>query len=293
MRATFWALALACALPLLGCGDSNGTESDAGDPSFTWPKRQTTPLTEAQVSQVGPYAVATYSGGYPDAPGYVGSTIHYPADGDPPYAAVAMISGFLSLRDGLFPWAALLASHGIVTISVDPNSPLDMPPMREIALRDALGTLRSENARADGPLQGKLATDRFGAVGFSMGGGGALLLGEHDADIHALVVLCPWNPSYSYAALRVPTLMFAAQNDQLAGGQAQEFYASVPDSVPKLLWERTGVDHFAIDPAESNGALGRYLLSWFKLYLEEDERYRQFVVAAPPNASDYRTTVTR
>ncbi|MET0339889.1 MAG: hypothetical protein ABW252_02765 [Polyangiales bacterium] len=248
--------------------------------------------TEASASARGPYEVKTYTSGYPDAPGYADSTIHYPADGEPPYAAVAIVPGFVSPQDSIKAWGPFLASHGIVAMTLGTNMPTDQPPARETALWEAIGTLKGENTRMGSPLNGKVATGRLGTMGWSMGGGGTLLVAQNHPELKATIALCPWNPGYSYAKVKVPALLLATQADILAGGQSQGFYASIANDVPKLLWERAGADHWANnDPAQEKGAVGRYGLAWLKVFLDGDERYRPFLRAMPPNASDYESNV--
>ena len=58
-----------------------------------------------------------------------------------------------------------------------------------------------------------------------------------------------------------------------------------------MLWERSNADHFANDPDNNMGAQGRYGLSWLKVYLEGDARYKQFLLEMPPVASDFKTNV--
>ncbi|HEX5660925.1 MAG TPA: hypothetical protein VFX59_27220 [Polyangiales bacterium] len=248
--------------------------------------------TTASASTKGPYAVRTYTAGYRDSPAYADSTIHYPVDGMSPYPGLAFVPGFVSPQSSIQSWGPFLASHGIVTITIGTNTGTDQPNMRAEALLDALETLRSEHARIGSPLQGKLDTSRFAVAGWSMGGGGALLAGVSRPGLKAVLALCPWNPAYDYSALEVPTLLFAATADVLAGGQQVPFYESLSEGTPKLLWEVNGADHFLFnDPSAQEGAVGRYGLSFLKVFLVGDERYRPFLKEKGPNASDFRTNL--
>ena len=77
--------------------------------------------------------------------------------------------------------------------------------------------------------------------------------------------------------------------DILAGGQSQGFFDSIPESTPKMLFEVAGGPHdIANDPSSANGEIGRYGLSWMKVFLEGDERYRQFLLETPSSESDFR-----
>ncbi|MET0283244.1 MAG: hypothetical protein ABW352_02195 [Polyangiales bacterium] len=248
--------------------------------------------TSASASAKGKYAVKTYTNGYRDGPAYADSTIHYPTDAEPPFAIMAIVPGFVSPQSSIQNWGPFLASHGIVTMTIGTNSPGDQPPAREAALLDALKTLESENTREASPLKGKLDLTRQAVGGWSMGGGGTLLAAEHTPSLKAAMAICPWNPGYNYGKVKVPSLMFAGTLDTLAGGQSQPFYQSIPETTPKLLWEVNGADHwYANDPAGQGGAVGRYGLSFVKVFLEGDERYRPFLKEKGPNASDFRTNM--
>lgn len=248
--------------------------------------------TSASASTKGPYAVKTYTDGYRDGPDYADSTIHYPTNAEPPFAIMAIVPGFVSPQSSIQNWGPFLASHGIVTMTIGTNSPGDQPPAREAALMDALKTLQEENTRDGSPLKGQLDLTRQATGGWSMGGGGTLLAAQDNPTLKATMAICPWNPGYSYRKVTVPALMFAGTADTLAGGQSQGFYTSIPDSTQKLLWEVNGADHFyANDPAGQGGAVGRYGLSFVKVFLEGDERYRQFLKEKGPNASDFRTNM--
>jgi dienelactone hydrolase len=248
--------------------------------------------TEKSASSKGKYTVKTYTSGYPDSPAYADSTVHYPTDADPPFAIMAIVPGFVSPQSSIQNWGPFLASHGIVTMTIGTNSGGDQPPAREAALLAALKTLEGENTREGSPIKGLLDLSRQALGGWSMGGGGTLLAAEHTPSLKAAMAICPWNPTYNYKGVKVPALFFAGTADTLAGGQSQGFYQSIAESVPKLLWEVSGADHFyANNPAGQGGAVGRYGLSFIKVFLEGDERYRQFLKVKGPNASDFRTNM--
>ena len=258
--------------------------SDAGSPNTGTGFIRGDDPTESSVlgTATGPYTVMSYTDGYRDGPDYADSTIFYPTDADPPFAAVAIVPGFVSPQSSIMNWGPFLASFGIVTMTIGTNSPTDDPTLREAALLDALETIKSENTRSGGPLENKIATDHLATMGWSMGGGGTLLAANDHPELKATVAMCAWNPGFQYSMDKVPSMMFASQGDPLAGGQSQGFYTSIPDSTPKLLVEFPGADHFvANDPVGQSGEIGKYGLSWLKVFLEGDERYRQFLLKMP------------
>ncbi len=67
---------------------------------------------------------------------------------------------------------------------------------------------------------------------------------------------------------------------------------AIPEATPKLIYEVQGGDHNVCNtPSSVSGAVGRYGLSWQKVFLEGDERYRKFLTQAAPQASDFRSNL--
>jgi hypothetical protein len=132
----------------------------------------------ATASKAGPLNVKSYgeADGLRNGPNNGSQTLWYPVNGKPPYAAVAIVPGWVSSERDIYAWGPFLASHGIVTLAIGTNNPAgDYPPEREAARLDALETMKAENTRDGGPLKAKLDLKRLGVVGWSMGGGGVML----------------------------------------------------------------------------------------------------------------------
>ncbi|HET9953652.1 MAG TPA: hypothetical protein VFQ61_04070 [Polyangiaceae bacterium] len=240
----------------------------------------------------GPYAVATLTSGLRDGPAYGSQTLHYPTDTGAPFAGVVVVPGFVSPESSMRAWGPFLASHGIVTLTIGTNSGGDPPEMRAKALLDGIETLKAENERSTSPIQGKLATNRFAVMGWSMGGGGTLIAANGNPTLKAAIGLAAWSPGQQFTEDQVPTLLLAGSADVLAGGQSQGFYSSIPNSTPKMLFEVAGGDHsIANDPSSARGEIGRYGLSWLKVFLEGDLRYREFLRVKPTQSSDFRANI--
>jgi dienelactone hydrolase len=274
----------------VGTGGTVGT--GGADPGGTHWERGPAP-TSATASAAGPYNVSTYTNGMRNGPSYADATMHYPTDAQPPFAGVAVVPGYLSPQSSIRTWGPFLASHGIVTLTIGTNSGGDPPATRARALLDAIETIRSEGDRTGGPLAGNIQKDRMAIMGWSMGGGGTLIAANDTPTLKAAISLCGWNPGGRYSQNTVPSLMFAAVSDGLAGGQSQGFYSSIPASTPKMLYEANPGSHsVANNPAGQRGEIGRYGLSWMKVFLEGDERYRQFLLQRPPQpVRDFETNV--
>jgi hypothetical protein len=104
--------------------------------------------------------------------------------------------------------------------------------------------------------------------------------------------LASWRPGGLFPGMQVPTLLFAGTADTLAGGQSQGFYASIPATTPKMLFEVAGGSHSVANaPSGAGGDVGRYGLSWLKVFLEGDERYRQFLLEMPTTTADFERSL--
>jgi dienelactone hydrolase len=233
----------------------------------------------------GPYSVKSYTDGFKKGTMYLAGTIYYPDGGNPtpPFGCVIVVPGFTAYQNSIMNWGPFLASNGIVTMTIDTLTTGDQPDQRAGELLDALKDCVNENERAGSPLMGKIDKNTTGLMGWSMGGGGTLIAASRTPSLKAAIGLCAWGPSGG-AMNKVPILMFEGTADVLAAGMSDGYYSQVPASVPKMLFETEGADHFyANDPASQGGIIGLYGLSWMKVFLEGDMRYKQFLTAAKPS----------
>jgi dienelactone hydrolase len=160
-------------------------------------------------------------------------------------------------------------------------------------LLDALDTIKAEDGRAGSPLAGKLADDHLGVMGWSMGGAGTLIAASNTPSLKAAITMAAWSPDDEFSDDEVPTLLLAGKADEVAGGQSQGFFASLPSTTPKMLFEVADGDHeIGNDPENADGEVGRYGLSWLEVFLVGDERYRQFLEETPSHASDFRQSLS-
>lgn len=249
----------------------------------------------ASGAAMGPFKTGNLTMGYKDMPGFASGTIWYPTDeaAKPPYACISVVPGFTAPESSIREWGPFLASYGIVTFTIMTNSATDQPDQRATALLDALESCKAENERTDSPLVGKIDKARLGVAGWSMGGGGTLIASSKTPSLKAAVSFAAWGPMGG-AMNMVPVLMFEATADPLAANMSDDYYMSTPDSVSKMLFEVEGAGHdVANSPKNQMGIIGLYGLSWFKVFLEGDMRFKQFLTAPKPSitTSKYKTNV--
>ena len=247
--------------------------------------------TEASVSANGTLTVATYTTGLATSTAYKDATVHYPSNGTGPYVVVVIVPGFTTPASLMAPWGRFMASHGYVGVTAGPPSESDSPEVRDNALWAVIGSMKAENTRAGGPLNGQIS-DCFAVMGHSMGGGGSLIAtNAHPTDIKAAIPLNPYQPSGRFPAIVGATLVLTGQNDTTAAptSHGRPHYDSIPATTIKQYVEAQGGNHqSAFSPS---GLTARYAISWLKYNVDGDARYRPFLDRAATGISNFDTTV--
>lgn len=282
-----------------GTGGSAGTAGSGGNGGsapLCVPNTSGAGALEQKASQCGPHAIQMYSTGFADSPAYGDAVIYYPgATATAPYPVVAVAPGWQEVHTGFVSWGWFLASHGFVAIVFSMNDGNDLPALRATALAAGIDTLAAEHARAGSPLQGKLDATKFGFIGHSMGGGGALLASKGNTTVKAVIGLQPFAPETdTFGNVTAPTLILAGEKDTIAAPDkhARRFYDSIPAGTKKVyaLFDEMG-HSFSNDlfttstftPADVPvaKASARMSLAWLKVYVVGDESYRPLIKTDP------------
>lgn len=244
----------------------------------------------------GPYSVATI-GVSRSVSGFGGGTIHYPTNTTGQMGAIAIVPGFLAGESSIRWWGPRLASHGFVVITIATNSGFDQPGSRATQLGAALDYVISQSNSSSSAISGMVDSNRVGAMGWSMGGGGTLRLAS-GSRLSAAIPLAPWNSgSNNFDQIETPTLILACENDSTAPvrSHASPFYNRIPSTTDKAYLEINNGGHSCANGGGSNGGLlGKYGVSWMKRFIDQDTRYDQFLCGpnhqANPAISEYRDT---
>ena len=211
--------------------------------------------------------------------GFNNATVYYPNDtSQGTFAAIAVSPGFLTPKL-LMLWAGpKLASHGFVVAVLETNTLFDFPGGRADQMQAALRYLTSASAPA--AVRSRIDPTRLGAMGHSMGGGGALEVGDRNNNprVKAVVGLEPWDIG-SFIGMDVPSMIVGASNDIIApvASHAEPFYNSILGAEKQYV-EMSGQDHLV--GISDNTIQSRSAIAWFKRYLDNDTRYDQFL--CPP-----------
>jgi dienelactone hydrolase len=275
-------------------GSGGGAKPDAG-PGACGPLRGDEP-TETSVQAQGSFTVMSYTDA-PASSGYKASTIYYPGEAAPPFVGVAAVPGLNGVQQSVSQWGTFLASHGYAVIVIDTNSTSEQPSQRSAALMAAITTLKGENTRQGSPLNGKM-TDCMVTMGHSMGGGGAVIAAnDNSAELKGTIGLSPYGGGQSASNITVPTLLFVATGDFLSTPttHVKPAYQAIPESTSKMYLEFPGSSHdiaqYPIGTRATDLIVARYGLSWLKLNVDGDARYRQFLSKVSSGLADYQTNL--
>ena len=230
-------------------------------------------------------AFATASVTVPRGNGFGGGVIYYPtATNEGTFGAVAISPGLNGTWPGIAWLGPRLASQGFVVFGIETNNLGDSPTSRGTQLLAALDYLtRSSSVRT------RVDANRLAVAGHSMGGGGALDAALRRPSLKATIGNAPYLPSGNLAGDRVPTLVYAMQNDTLVPpSRLTTMYNTIPAATEKAYIEVTGAGHNYI--GQPSTTLARTMIPWLKIFLDNDSRYSQFLcpMANQNGISQYR-----
>jgi dienelactone hydrolase len=144
-------------------------------------------------------------------------------------------------------------------------------------------------------------TSKQAVMGWSMGGGGALIAAANDPTLKAAIPQAPYETgSNDFDEITTPTLILACESDGTApvSQHASPFYNRIPSSTNKAFLEINNGQHSCANSGNSNeDLLGKYGVAWMKRFMDDDTRYSTFLCGAPHQSdlngstiSEYRET---
>ena len=233
--------------------------------------------TEESIEAVrGPYEIASQRVSS-IGQNFGGGTIWYPTTTeDGTFGVVAICPGFTASENSIAWLGPRIASQGFVVITMDTETRLDQPGSRGDQLLAALDYVTQRSSVRD-----RVDPDRQAVMGHSMGGGGVLEAAKDRPSLKAGIPMTPWNLDKTWGEITTPMYIIGAEWDTIApvATHAIPFYNSLPSSTDRAYMELDNATHFA--PNVSNTTIAKYSISWLKRFVDEDERYEQFLCPLP------------
>ncbi|MEU4824234.1 dienelactone hydrolase family protein [Actinomadura sp. NPDC023710] len=239
--------------------------------------------TEASITaEKGPFAVEKIDVPAGSGTGFNKGTVYAPTDrSQGTFGAIAVSPGFVSPQGWIDWYGPRLASQGFVVMTLETNSLLDVPAARGEQLLAALDYLTGRSEAKD-----RIDASRLAVMGHSMGGGGTLEAANKRASLRAAVPLAPWDTTYDWKNVRVPTMIMGADNDFIApaDSMAESYYDNLTAVPEKAYLELKNAGHMTFN--SPNATIAKYAIAWMKRFVDDDARYEQFLCPEPsPDAA--------
>ncbi|MFC5823258.1 dienelactone hydrolase family protein [Nonomuraea insulae] len=233
-------------------------------------ERGPAPTAASVAAPTGPFA--TSSTAVPRGNGFGGGRIYYPTATDQgTFGAIAISPGLNGTWPGIAWLGPRLASQGFVVFGIETNNLNDSPVSRGTQLLAALDYLTQQSS-----VRSRIDATRLAVAGHSMGGGGALDAALRRPSLQAAIGNAPYLPSGSLSNDRVPTLIYAMQNDTLVPpSRLTTLYNTIPAATEKAYIEVAGAGHNYI--GQPSTTLARTMIPWMKIFIDNDTRYSQFL----------------
>jgi dienelactone hydrolase len=242
--------------------------------------------TPASISApTGPFATASVT--VPRGNGFGGGVIYYPtATNEGTFGAIAISPGLNGTWPGIAWLGPRLASQGFVVFGIETNNLNDSPTSRGTQLLAALDYLTRTSS-----VRSRVDANRLAVAGHSMGGGGALDAALRRPALKTAIGNAPYLPSGNLSNDRVPTLIYAMQNDTLVTpARLTTMYNTIPATTEKAYIEIAGAGHNYI--GQPSTTLARTMIPWMKIFLDNDTRFSQFLcpLSNQSGISQYRSS---
>jgi len=271
--------------------------------------------------QPGSYHVGYYTTTYYVFPfGFYAAKIRYPATYDgwlapkntsgKPYPGIVVTDGYLSGYCDMDWLAQHLTTRGYVTLTFTTPFPASIDTTQwAYGFSGGIDFLRSENGSWLSPMRGLLDTGKFGIIGLSMGGAGALEAAGTDPEVDAAVSLAPGATSIPFTDfvwadakngarnIRVPAQIQLGSRDCIVSEAAYGYYPLIPSTTIKEFVGITGANHVDyLDEGSIGEALGtlvdctatisterqhqisrKYFTAWFERYLRGKTEFETYL----------------
>ncbi len=246
-------------------------------------------LAVTDPGSTGSFTKCTYTP--PTNAGYSAAKVYYPCSSTGTLAATTLTGGYTNTYSNMDWLASHLVTHGYIVYAMTPKNIYGYNSTWTSAHKAGIAMLKSENTRSASAIKGKVNTSKLQIMGFSKGGGGALLASASLASgVKATQALAPYmDASYNLSATKAITACYTGTSDTVAfPGNVVTMYNSLPSTVDRTLGYFSGFYHtdwMTGSSANTNGNKAKkYITAFMKYHLDGDTGYQTYLYGTAHNA---------
>jgi hypothetical protein len=177
-----------------------------------------------------------------------------------------------------------LSTWGYIVFAMTPNNRYGNNSSWTSAHRAGIAQLKVENTRSGSAINGKVDISKLQIMGFSKGGGGALLASASlGSGIKTTQAMAPYmDSSYNLSGIRSATICYTGTSDSIASpGNVVRMYNSLPDSIDRTLAYFNGFPHTNWMPGSSNNSntnkAKKYITAFMLYHMDGNSSYQTYL----------------
>ncbi len=240
----------------------------------------------------GDYSKCTYTKGL-SSPDFGSAVVYYPCEKEQgPFAASTLTGGWINTKEDMSWLAEHLVTHGYIIISMTPTNNMGENEEWEKAHKAGLNQLISENQRSQSPIHGLVDTAALQIMGFSKGGGGALLAAADVGDkIKSTQALAPYmDHEFELNGIRSATICYSGSEDLIASHNVVvDLFNSLPKSIDRTMVILNQAAHLDwMNNGKNQDRFKTYITAWMKLHLDHDDSFKKYIKGTQEWLRDFK-----
>lgn len=250
------------------------------------------PAVAETISSPGEFTKCTYNKDL-TSPDYNSAIVYYPCEKDlGPFAATTLTGGWINTKEDMSWLAGHLVTHGYILISMTPNDNMGENEEWEKAHKAGLAKLVSENKNAKSPIYGLVDTGAMQIMGFSKGGGGALLAAaDMGSKVKSTQALAPYmDHEVEFTGIRSATICYSGSDDLIATPSVvADIFDSLPDDITRTMVVLSQAAHLDwVDGGNHQDRFKTYITAWMKIHLNNDDSFKKYIKGTQEWLTDFK-----
>ena len=230
----------------------------------------------------GSFTKCTYSKDLVSS-GFNNAIIYYPCEKDEgPYPASTLTAGWINTKEDIFWLAEHLVTHGYIIIAMTPNDNMGDNNQWKKAHKAGFKKLIYENSRSKSPIHGLVDIDSLQVMGFSKGGGGALLAAaDLGTQVKSIQALAPFmDQQFELNGIQSATICYSGTKDLVSSySMVVNIFSSLPNDIDRTMAIFNKATHFDwINDGNFQNRFKTYVTGWMKVYLNGDNSFSKNIV---------------